>query len=398
MTMNSLPLALALLSLTACGLRQKPETSTDEATSVTVANPLRLREAQRVAVSGSVVSPDNPAGVAFLVAGKVIQVVPREGDAVQKGQVLAVVDPADYSLGVEAAAAQVAMARAVLQKAESPVRPELLEQARVNYERTRDEFARLEMLYNARSLPPNDFQKAKAALDVARQQFEQAKAGGQKEDRDQARAALDQAIASEKMAQKRLADTTLRAPSGGFIASRAVEPGDTAAPGRPVFMIVQIDPVEVQAGVPERDVRLVRVGQSAEITIPALPGEAFTGTVRVINVAADPSTRTYMVRIRVPNPRRILRVGMIAEASIRGAQMIDVLTVPTQAVVRDPQGAASVFVYFRDQQRVYAKRVEVGTLRGTQIEVRSGLTENQTVVVGGQERLRDGVRVEAKSL
>ena len=85
----------------------------------------------------------------------------------------------------------------------------------------------------------------------------------------------------------------------------SIEPGDTAAPGQPVFEIVQMDPVEVNVGVPETDVHLVRIGQKAEITVPALPGKSFQGTVRVINVSADPNTRTYMTRISVAESRAL---------------------------------------------------------------------------------------------
>jgi len=296
---------------------------------------------------------------------------------------------------VNEAAAQAAAARAVLAKAESPARPEMLEQARVAFERARDEYGRMKQLYEAKSLPPNDFDKFRAAYEASRQQYEQAKAGGQKEDRAAARAAYDQAVTGEQIARKRLADASLLAPVEGFIALRAVEVGDVAAPGRPVFQIVQLDPVEVTVGVPETDIHLVRAGQPATVKIPALPGGTFQGVVRVINVAADPSTRTYMVRIRVPNPKHLLRVGMIAEARIRGDRQLDVTTLPGTAVVRDAQGGAMVYVYFPDQKRVYARRVEVGTVYGTGIEIRKGISGTDLVVLAGQEKLRDGAAVDA---
>jgi len=129
-----------------------------------------------------------------------------------------------------------------------------------------------------------------------------------------------------------------------------------------------MDPVEVNVGVPETDVHLIRIGQKVDITVPALPGKSFQGTVRVINVSADPSTRTYMTRITVANPEHALRMGMVAEASIRGDRTVSMVTLPGDAVVRDPQGATQVYVYYPEQKRVYAKRVEqarpsIGTSR-----------------------------------
>jgi multidrug efflux pump subunit AcrA (membrane-fusion protein) len=307
--------------------------------------------------------------------------------------VLAVIDPTDYLLGVNAAAAQAAAARAVLEKVDSPVRPEMLEQARVAFERAHAEYRRMKQVYEAKSLAPNDFEKFKAAYEASRQQYDQALAGGQKQDRAQARATLEQAEAAEQMARKHLADATLTAPLDGFIANRSVEVGDMASAGRPVFQIVQLDPVEISVGVPETDIHMVRTGQTATVQLPALPGDTFQGVVRVINVASDPSTRTYMVRIAVPNPKHALRLGMIAESRIHSDRQLDLTTVPGDAIVHDPQGASLVFVYFPDQGRVYSRRVETGTVYGTEVEIKGGLSGTESLVLAGQGKLRDGSAV-----
>jgi RND family efflux transporter MFP subunit len=164
--------------------------------------------------------------------------------------------------------------------------------------------------------------------------------------------------------------------------------------GQPVFEIAQMDPIEVNVGIPETDVRLVKVGQPATVTIPAWPGRSFQGAVRVVNVSADPATRTYMARISVPNPQRELKVGMVAEVSITGSQRLDMLMIPVEAIVRDPQGATQVFQYFPDQQRVYSKRVEIGTLYGQDVQIRSGLQGQEAIVVAGQNTLRNGMSAE----
>lgn len=364
-----------------------------EAATVRVAPVKRFDAPAVVALSGSVVSPENPSVASFLVAGRVLRVGPREGDALRKGQVLAVVDPADYELGVDAAVAQVQAARAVMEKAEAPARPEVLEQARVGFERAREEHARMKQLFEAKSLAPNDYEKCRALYESARQQYELARAGGQKEDRAQARAVWEQAATGERVARKRLADATLLSPLDGYVAARLVEVGDMAAPGRPAFQIVRLDPVEISVGVPEKDIALVRVGQKASVRIPALPGETFAGTVRVMNVAAEPASRTFMVRIAVANPRHVLRLGMIAEVEIAGDRTVKVMSVPGEAVVRDAHGAMNVYVYFADKGRVYARRVETGTVYGTEVEVKSGLEGTEAVVVAGQHKLREGDRV-----
>jgi len=394
-TVVAVCLSLFGVLLTACTSEQHKKESSSDAVPVTVGRVQKVQERETISVSGTVSTPNSPASVSFLVSGKVVFVGPREGELVKKGQVLARIDPTDFNLSVKGAAAQAASAQAAMDKALHSARPELLEQARIGFERAEDEYRRMKMLYDSKSLAPNDYQKYKAAYERAKQEYEQAKAGGQKEDKALAKASYNQAAAQLEVARKALSDATLCAPISGYIAKRSIEPGDTASPGRTVFEIVQMDPVEVSVGVPETDVHLMRIGQEAEVTVPALPQKSFQGKVRVINVSADPNTRTYMTRISVPNPEHSLRVGMVAEATIRGDQTVDMVTLPGDAVVRDPQGATQVYVYYPDQKRVYAKRVEIGAAVNRNVEIKSGLSGNELIVLAGQTKLRNGQVVSA---
>jgi multidrug efflux pump subunit AcrA (membrane-fusion protein) len=393
--LKAVGLSLLGVSLVACTSEQHKKEANNEAVPVTVGRVQHIQERETIAVSGTISTQNSPANVSFLVSGKIVFVGPREGEFVKQGQVLARIDPTDFNLKVKGATAQAASAQAAMEKALRPARPELLEQACIGFERAEDEYRRMKMLYDSQSLAPNDFQKYKATYERAIQDYEQAKAGGQREDKDQARGAYNQASAQLEVARKALADATLCAPTSGYIAKRSIEPGDTASPGRTVFEIVQMDPVEVNVGVPEMDVHLVKIGQKADITVPALQGKTFQGSVRVINVSADPNTRTYMTRIIVANPEHSLRVGMVAEATIRGNRTIAMATLPGDAVVRDPQGATQVYVYYPDQKRVYVKRVEIGAAVNKNVEIKSGLSANELIVLAGQNKLRNGLTVAA---
>lgn len=347
--------AIVVMTLSACSMGKEKEQAADSPIPVKIGKPRLNEDHEAVSVSGTVVSPDAPANVSFLVSGRVTAVGPREGDYVARGGFLAAIDPTDYRLALEAASAQTGAARVARARAD-------------------DEHARMKMLYDSKSLAPNDYQKFKAASDSAARQMEQA-------------------VSAEKLAGKRLADATLRSPVSGFVAKRSVEPGQMANPGQAAFEIVRLDTVEINVGVPETDIHLVRAGQRATVTLPALPGEAFEGKVRIINVSADPQTRTFMTRITVANPKHTLRIGMVAQARIRGDRIVKLLTLPIESVARDPQGASIVYVYFPDRKRVYAKRVETGAVYGREMEIRKGLTAEDNVVLAGQERLRDGVAV-----
>jgi RND family efflux transporter MFP subunit len=343
-----------IISLTACSSDKNKQIKSD-AVPVIVGKVQKVQEHKTILVSGTVSTPDSPAEVSFLVSGKVIFVGPREGDYVKKGQLLASLDPTDYQLALSASAAKV-------------------EQARVAFLRAEDEYGRMKFLYESKSLAANDFEKFKAAFDGTRHQ-------------------LEEAIAGEQLSRKHLSDATLHALISGYISKRLIETGDTASVGRPVFEIVELDTVEANVGIPETDVHLVRIGQKVSIRFPALPGQSFEGIVRIINVSADPGTRTYMTRIRVPNPKHVMKIGMVAEAKIVGDKMISMMTLPGEAIVRDEQGATMVFVYFPEQQRVYSKRVKIGAFRGTELEIKEGLSGSESIVIAGQDHLRDGMTV-----
>ncbi len=345
-------LSILVISLAACTGDADKKQAEGAPVPVMVGKVQKVQERERISVSGTISTPDSPADVSFLVSGKVIFVGPREGDYVKKGQILARIDPTDYQLTLAAAKAQTDMAE-------------------VAYKRAEDEHRRMKMLFDSKSLAPNDYEKYKAAYESGRQQYAQA-------------------MASEKISRKHLTDATLYAPVSGYIAKRSIEAGNTASAGQPVFEIVQLDTVEVNVGVPETDVHLVRIGQKTEIKIPALPAKRFQGTVRVLNVSADPNTRTYMTRISVPNPEHMLRVGMVAEATIQGDKVVTMSILPGDAVISDPQGATQVFVYYPDQKRVYAKRVDIGALLDRDVEITSGLAGDEWIVLAGQMKLRNG--------
>ena len=347
--LSSLPLLLA------CGHHGGTDPAERKA-PIAVAQASRVQELERISVSGTLTPQGGSSLVGFQVPGRALKVLFREGEPVRQGQVLAILDAENLTHALEAARAQVAAAKAGADQADQ-------------------EYQRMKQLFDSQSLAANDFAKFTAARDATRQQFEQASAG-------------------EGVARKNLAEAHLVAPINGFIAKRMLEPGVMVGAGQPVFEITQMDPIEVNVGIPETDVRLVKVGQTASVTIPAWPGRSFQGIVRVVNVSADPASRTYMARVGVPNPQRELKVGMVAEVSITGSQRLDMLTVPAEAIVRDPQGAPLVFQYFPDQQRVYSKRVEIGSFYGRDVQIRSGLQGQESIVVAGQNMLRNGMGAE----
>jgi RND family efflux transporter MFP subunit len=342
-----------------------------------------------MAVSGTVEANVTAQG-AFQIAGRVARVFVEEGQAVSKGQVLAELDSTDYRNAYDGAQAQADAARAVDRKAQQGPRAQELEQARIDYDRWLDEYKRMKFLYDHQSLAANDFKKIEAGYQAAQQRYDMARQGTRVEDKD---AAADQSRAASAQlheAGKRLADCQLRAPIAGFVGMRRIDVGDTVGAGTPVIGVLDLNPVKVRLAIPEAEIGKVREGARATVTIPSLDGRQFEGKVEAVGVTADPASRTYTVKIAVQNPERLLRAGMVAEARVFGPSIVNAITVPGAAVVRDTRGVTEVYVYEPTQRRVYARRVDVGAPLGDEVEILSGLNGNDQVVVAGQQNVREG--------
>lgn len=386
----------SLLLLAGC--HQKPEDPADQPVPVRLQLPHHVQQPVTVAVSGSV-EANVTALTAFQVSGRVLHVYVEEGQRVTKGQILADLDPADYRNTYDAAAGEADEAKAESLKAKAGPRHQELAEARIDFEHWQDEYNRMKYLYEHNSLPANDFHKVEAAYLAAQQRYDMAKTGTRTEDKQAASAQWSAASAQMQEAKKRLADCQLRAPISGFIGMRQLEVGDTVAPGVPVFSVVDLNPVKVKVGIPEDEVGKVRVGGRAVVSIPSLDGQQFDGRIEAIAAASDPASRTYDSKIVVQNPTFLLRAGMISDARLIGDRQVNAITVPGSAIVRDERGVTKVYVLAPGENRVYSRRVDVGAMLGSEVEIRSGLNGDEQVVVDGQQIVRDGsvVKIEGGS-
>jgi len=380
-------LFLALLPLAGCG--PKAPIAADQPVAVRVRTPNHVQQPVSVAASGAVEANVTAQG-AFQIAGRVAKVFVEEGQAVSKGQVLAELDSTDYRNAYDAAQGQADAARAVDNKAREGPRSQELEQARIDYEQWQDQYTRMKFLYDHKSLPANDFKKIEAGYHAAQQRYDMARQGTRVQDKEAASGQFRAAAAQAHEARKRLGDTRLRAPISGFVGMRRIDVGDTVGAGTPVISVLDLNPVKVRVAIPESEIGNVREGARATVTIPSLDGRQFEGRVETVGVAADLASRTYSAKIAVPNPERLLRAGMVSETRVFSSAMIDAITVPGSAIVHDPQGVALVYVYSPERQRVYAKRVDVGEPIGSEVEILSGLTGDEQVVVAGQQNVREG--------
>ena len=213
---------------------------------------------------------------------------------------------------------------------------------------------------------------------------------GSVRDHEQAAAALAAAEARVLRWQAAVADLEVRVPFAGTLGFRQVSPGAYLQPSTVITTLDDLSVVRLDFTVPESWVPHLRPGLRVDATSIAWPDRRFEGVVQTIATRLDPTTRSATVRARLPNPQRALRPGMLLKVTVhRGAK--SVLQVPEEAVV--PLGREH-FVYRVDVDGV-AQRIAIrlGRRRPGRVEVVSGLTAGDRVVIEGIVRVRPGAKV-----
>ena len=386
--------------------------------SVVIGAARRIDAVTRVLASGSVTSIRD-SKIGSRLSGRVAAVLVEEGQHVAAGTPLLRLDTSDLEAQEAQAEANVAGARARLDEVLAGQRPQerqqvtnavsqaeaALHSAQASLDLAQANVQRMRSLKTQGAVSQQDLDSAETQARVAQAQVVQAQAaydsakqnwnimtvGARQEDIQQARAQLAQAEAGLAMVREQLRESTISAPFDGTITRRNVEPGEVVssaggASQSPLFVLSQVADVYVEFIVPAQHRSELQQGQAAQMAVDGLPGRVFDGRVEEIRPAADVASRTFGVKIRVPNPQGILRPGMFARGAIVVGVRHAVLSIPEQAVVTATSGP---IVYVAREGRAIRQSVTLGEHHEGSVEVTSGLAEGDTVVIEGQDGLTD---------
>lgn len=298
--------------------------------------------AKVIAVSGNI-EGSKTARLGFMVSGKINYIAAREGAMIEKGQLLASLDPENYRIAKEIADANAAQIQ--------------------------DEYDRLNLMHERGSISESDYSKISNGLKMAR--------------------------AQQKLHTKNLAETRLYSPFRGVLLKRGVEVGEIIGAGLPLFGVSDIRLIHVNASVPETDLRFIKMGSEAQIYVSSVDS-SFSGRVIEVGSLAEPATRAFSVRIEVENPGGILRPGMTAEIQIPSGREEEVISVPAEAVLRDMDNTAYVFVVDDFKRQAFRRKISLGKIDENNIAVVAGLAQGELVVVGGQHKLHNGSLIALK--
>jgi RND family efflux transporter MFP subunit len=351
--------------------------------------------------------------------------------------------------GVQDAEQQIKAAKSQLEIAKRPQRTQEIAvaensvaQAQANYDKAKSDRERYEGLLKEGAIAQvtvdqyiNQERVTKAALDSAKQQLDLANTGGREEsirnaetavaraewqlrlaksnqgqvtvredDIKAAEAAIVQSQAEVRAAsatvqqnqaavanaELQLANTATRSPINGVISARLTEPGQMAGPTASVATLVTLDTVYFEAQLPETDLVSVRQGQLVTIRVDAYPGKTFTGKVGRLYPTGDSASRTVIARIEIPNSTRALKPGLYARGEIVAEQRQGVV-IPVDALVT--VGNDHFVFVAEDGARAVQRKVSVGIQTPRTVEILSGVSDGESVIIAGKGGLKDGAPI-----
>jgi RND family efflux transporter MFP subunit len=189
----------------------------------------------------------------------------------------------------------------------------------------------------------------------------------------------------------------VKAPFAGIITLRNVDVGALVNTGTTMlFRIAQTGTLRVYVNVPQTHANSIRSGQPAQLTVANLPGRHFVGTVARTANSLDPSSRTMLVEVHVPNADGALFPGMYAQVDLSSARANPPLTVPSDALIMQPGG--STVAVMRQDHTVHLQKIEVGRDYGDRLEVVNGLHDGDTIIPNPGDIAREGLKIDPVAL
>jgi RND family efflux transporter MFP subunit len=350
----------ALFAVAACkkpAAKADPSAQTFGAAPVKVFKATRERITEKITYTGTLEAL-NKINITPETGGKIARIYVEAGDRVAKGQLLAELETESIRLQLKQAEAAVAVAEA-------------------SYADALRNKERMDRLIKENAVSEQQREKVQLGFDAASAQLEQARA-------------------AQNLAQHALDVSIMRAPFAGVIASKNSEVGAVINPmmggfgggAGGVVTLMDYSKVKIAVGVSGEDIGRIRKGQEAVLMVNSLPGREFRGNVRVVNLTADPMSKKFGVEVYIDNPDAVLRPGTFGNLVFEVESHENALVVPQAAILENS------YVFVAEGGKAVRKAVKLGLENTTMIEVLSGLTEGDPVVVEGNYGLEDGAALQ----
>lgn len=373
-------LAIVIAALVAFRLTTGDRTDQRKAHLITVGTVSPIKEDLEIRLSFTAdVTPNQVVNLFSRVDGYIAKLHADKGDFVKRGQLLIEIDHTDYQHAVDQAKANLAAAHAKVAQQQAALRHATL---------TLD---RMKALIKNQFVSQQDLDNAQVTFDAAVAVLESL------------RAQVTQMEVALAQAETNLAYSYIRAPFAGYVAERNLDTGayvtgttaSTSTMSRGILSVHDINTVRVLIEVVEKDIPLITIGQKAELRAEAYPDQVFEGTVTRVVQALNRATRTMTVEIDLPNKDRRLKGGMFARVEVLVGIHRDAVQIPIDAVSRLEEAQYVFVVRDGKAQRV---NVEIGTRKENHVEIVTGLSGDEVVIVSGKDLVRDGTPVQTQPM
>jgi RND family efflux transporter MFP subunit len=369
LSLSHLILSLSFcVGLTGCSGSAKPASvpmQTVRDVTVMVAQPTSVPD---VIEAVGTVRAGQTSELASQMMGTIAELRVHEGDHVQRGQVLALIDESQPRAALDRATA-----------GENAAQKELMA-ANADLSLADSTLQRYQRLYDRKSVSPQEFDEVNTRQKAALAR------------RDMAAASEAQAKATVTQAHTQLEYARIRAPFDGVITEKKADAGTLAVPGMPIFTIEDVRRYRLEAVINENDLQYLRLGQEVSVTIDAIGAHELTGRVVQILPAADAASRSFLVKAELPPDAR-LRSGLFGRMQFARGQR-STLLIPRTAVIERGQ-LQGVFVV--DQNQVASLRyISLGRPSRSTVEVLAGLQAGERLVVEPKEADLNGKKIESR--
>jgi len=382
----SILLTLVLLLIIGCGNDIQPGNTAEKANACVNAKTMKISAADKPLLyeATGTVFPVTAAVISAKIMGQIKNVAVDAGSHVQKGDVLIVIDEKNIE-------ARVAQAEAGLKQAEKSYSAArfALESASAKKKLSEKTYKRYQALLKAEAVSQQEFDQVEADYLSASAGLDQARAMA-----EAAKGEVARAKAALSGARAVLADTVIKAPYDAVVKEKLVDPGDMAAPGKPLLRLEKTGDFEIRTFLPESHIHSVHVGDRVTAVIETMKSAPISGTIRTIEPASDPATRTFLVKISIPSIPG-LKSGLFARVRVPVGKK-GMIVIPKTAIVTLGQ-VKGVFIV--DEKHIARFRlVRTGRHFADHVEILSGLKPGERIVVKPDFSVKNNVRIQEDKL
>lgn len=381
-----LTICLSIFILAGCNNSDADKSNTS-AVNVTVHKVMKNDINSEVSYTGEIKALEE-SDVAPKVSATIMELNYDIGDYVEAGDVLAVLDDTDYRLSYNQALAAYNSAVSSLTQMKTQLET-AISSAQMEYNSALDNYNRQKVLFDAGAISKVTFESAETRLKNAELNLNSAKTNYNTtvgSNQASSQAAVDSAKATLDIASNSLNNTRIVSPISGYVANRNGNVGQIASAGSPMFSIKNSEVVNIEISVTESVIPYITTDTKAIINVETANAKNIEGLVSAVNTVKSQQTGMYTVRIKVDNKDEKLKIGMMADVVLHTQTSENALIIPNDAIMQDDDG---YYVYVVNKNVAEKRVIKIGVSNNDFTEIKSGLKENEVVVVSGKEYISE---------